>query len=98
MKFNKSNTISLVTILECLAIIGALPLIPQYSVSGYPAGRQSLWTHNPVALIAFLAIVLAAILLYTRHESTKLRISAVFVVIGLLLLTIFLVILLDYCF
>ena len=91
MKFEKSNTISLIIILEILAIIGALPLIPRYSISGYLAGRQALWTANPLAFIAFLAIVLAGILLYTRHESIKLRVCAVFIVIGLLLLTIFLI-------
>ncbi len=103
-KFSKFTATLAVIILECMAIVGALPLVPHTSsriVRSFSEGQwkaefeeyishyEPFWEDNIIVLAAFLAMVLGGIIWYTRHESLRVQISAVLVVIGLLVLTIF---------
>ena len=88
----KHITIILIVVSEIIAVIGALPLIPRYSfVSRDIVGYKSFWEHSEIALPAFLALVTAGIVFYTRNESKIIRIATPIALVGALILTIELV-------
>lgn len=70
-----------VVILECLAVLGALPLFGTYI-------SLSLWDYSQVAMAAYLAIAAAVTALVTSRESWLIRVTSIVIVIGLLVLTI----------
>ena len=72
-----------VSILECIAIIGALPFVAR----GW-FGTYSFWEVNQVALVAFLLLVAGGTLFYMRHEAIIMKVCALLIIIALLLLTI----------
>lgn len=85
-KLNKLYTILAVIILECVAVMGALPFIV-----GGRFYTHSFWESSPVALVAFLLLVAGGILFYMRHKAIKMRVYTLLIIIALLLLTIFVV-------
>ena len=93
VKLNKVTAILGFLAFELLAVLGALPLICVTITyqSFYYHSCHAFWEDNEIPLGAFLAIVLGIVLFYTRHQSIRIQASAVLVVIGLLVLTIFVV-------
>lgn len=82
-KLNKLYAILAVILLECVAIMGALPFIVGGRFYTY-----SFWESSPVALVAFLAIVAGGTLFYMRHEAIIMKVCALLIIIAFLLLTI----------
>ena len=72
-----------VIILECIAIMGALP-----AVIGGRFYTYSFWQSSPVSLVIFLLLVAGGTLLYMRHEAIKIRVYTLLIIIALLLITI----------
>ena len=97
MKYTKSTLIRGTVILECLAILGAVPLIrhsryvsPSTFFPGHTVwNTSSFWEDNPIALGVFLVVVLGIVIFYTRHQPIKTQVFAPIFVIGPLLLTVF---------
>lgn len=87
MKLIKSKAVWLILLAEFFAFVGALPWFDSY-LGGF---RQwSLWEENNSILIGFMLTVVGATIFYTRRENYKVIISALLMIIGLLLVTIFL--------
>lgn len=82
-KLNKLYAILAVIILECVAIMGALPFVIRGRFASY-----SFWESSPMALVAFLLLVAGGTLFYMRHEAIKMRVYTLLIIIALLLLTI----------
>ena len=78
-----------IIVLEVIAVIGALPLAP-YEYYGFTRYKP-FWEVSEVALPAFLAIVIAGTIFYTRRESKIIRIVTPIALAGALVLTIELV-------
>ncbi len=90
MKFGKFNIVLLVIILECLAITGALPLVEKEHPFGYVTSHSLFESgDSQIPLIGFLLLAAGITLLYTRHGSKTIQASAVMLITGLLLLTVF---------
>ncbi len=78
----------IIIISEIIAVIGALPLIPRgRGITIY----DSFWEQSEIALPAFLAMVIAGTIFYTRRESKIIRIVTPIALAGALVLTIELV-------
>ena len=82
-KLGKLIAVLAVIILECIAIIGALPFIVRGMFGSY-----SFWQSNRVALFVFLLLVAGGTLFYMRHEAFKMQVSVLLLIIALLLVTI----------
>ena len=83
--YNKIIVALAVMMLECIAIIGALPIFGT-DLSSY--FHYSFWEANEIVLPAFLLLVTGGTLFYTRHESITVKISATMLIVGLLLFTV----------
>ena len=90
MKFNKLNTILGIIVLECLAVVGALPLFQQQGSWGGLTSTVdvALWDDQEIAFIGFLILAVGMAFIYTRKEPIKVQVSATMVAVGLPLLTI----------
>lgn len=86
-------------ILECVAIAGALPIVPKevyvpssVGSSGIDWGpfwstvHIALWSYIPI-LVSFLVIAGALTFFFLRHKSLKAQILSVIVVVDILFLT-----------
>jgi len=82
-KLRKLIAVLAVIIFECIAILGALPLLVRGMFGSY-----SFWQSNRVALFVFLLLVAGGTLFYMRHEAFKMRVSVLLIIIALLLVTI----------
>ena len=79
----KRIAIVAIVVLEIIAVIGALPLFPQRF-----SYKDSVWEGSEMALPAFIALVTAGTIFYTRRESKIIRIVAPIALAGALILTI----------